>query len=132
MSLSFDQIIEKSPKPTGPKTLAVPVPHWGGDVTLRKLTAGEFITFNARFERMADDAGNITDQAHIGAAMLWLVATTAVDDQGQQIFNTMERVEKLNSDAEALVILGAQALAFNKREAPAPKNEEPTLSQSSG
>lgn len=122
MSLSFEQIKTASPATDGPKTLKVPVPMWGGEVTLRKMNADEFITYTSRFQK----------ETEMGSAVLYLVTVTAVDDDGKQLFDTQEKMDLLNSpeNSEALVILGEQALAFNRREG-TPKNFPATPSKNS-
>jgi hypothetical protein len=125
MTLTFAEIEKASPLPIGPQTMTVAVPHWGGNVTLRKMTAAEHITMATRLHSPA--TGSLDSESAIGAGLLYLVVCTAVDDDGNQLF-TGDKVKVLNRDSKALAILGTAALSFNSldSEASAPGNEPST------
>lgn len=111
--LTFDAIDSKLPKIIGPATADVEVPALGGKVRLRKLNASEYITLTTRLAgHLNGEVATLTDQATIGATMLYVVAATAIDGDGKQIFSG-ERIDRLNANSDALAQLGMEALRFN-------------------
>lgn len=111
--LNFDSIKGKLPAPLGPTHIDVAVPSWGGSVRLRKLSASEYINLTSRLAGAVKGAvATLTDEATIGSTMLYLVAATAIDNEGNRLF-AGEQIDALNRDSEALAVLGLAAIRFN-------------------
>ena len=117
--LSRDQILQAQDL----RSEEVSVPEWGGVIRVRELAAGER-------ERIA---GFVT--AHDGRSREIMVALTAIDGDGNQLFS-LDDIEELAKKGEAAIQRVAEVASRlsgigRVAEAQAEKNSEPSRSDDS-
>ena len=117
--LSRDQILEAQDL----RSEEVSVPEWGGVIKVRELAAGER-------ERIA---GLVT--AHDGRSREIMVALTAIDGNGNQLFS-LDDIEELAKKGEAAIqrvaeVASRLSVIGKAAEAQAEKNSDPSRSDDS-
>jgi hypothetical protein len=113
-----------------PKFRDVPVPAFGGDVRLRRMTAAEYITVQAMLgsaRQSVETLSAVGGKMSVGQIAFDIVVATAVDETGKPLF-AGERLQILADNPDIGVSLGMAAMEFNGLigEASAPKNEPST------
>ena len=78
------------------KTETVPVPEWGGEVTVRTMTAAEY----GRFEQTIISTGD--EQKDLSDIRARLCSMTIVNEEGEKIFSEDDIIELGKKSAGAL------------------------------
>lgn len=100
-TLDKNQILSSEDRPTK----VVPVPQWGGDITIKKLSAKQN-DVRRSFWRY-DSKGSITEESFVGDGAR-LVCLAAINADGSQMFTIEEHTQLLEKDSSAVDLVAVE------------------------